>query len=65
MDKVEKKIRVHKDGKVVEATALFYTGSRRSYFSKDFAERIGFDKNAEKFKLKVAFKIEGEKWGEN
>jgi len=41
--KVEKRIRVHKDGKVVEAVALFDTGSRRSYFSKEFAEKIGYE----------------------
>jgi len=41
--KVEKKIKVHKDGKVVEALALFDTGSRRSYFSKNFAEKIGYE----------------------
>ncbi len=39
MVKVEKRIRVHKDGMVVEALALFNTGSRGSYFSKDFAEK--------------------------
>jgi predicted aspartyl protease len=43
MVKVEKRIRVHKDGKVVEAVALFDTGSRRSYFSKEFAEKIGYE----------------------
>jgi len=42
MVRVEKKIRVHKDEKVVEARALFDTSSRGSYFSKDFAEKIGY-----------------------
>lgn len=32
MVKVEKKIKIHKDGKVVEALALFDNGSRRRYF---------------------------------
>ena len=41
--KVEKQIKVHKDGRVFEALALFDTGSRRSYFSKDFAEKIGYE----------------------
>jgi predicted aspartyl protease len=41
--KVEKRVRVHKDGKVVEVIALFDTGSRRSYFSKEFAEKIGYE----------------------
>jgi hypothetical protein len=26
---------VHKDGRILEATALFDTGSRRSYFSRE------------------------------
>jgi SOS-response transcriptional repressor LexA len=43
MVEVEKKIRVHKNGRVVEAIALFDTGSRRSYFSKEFAEKIGYE----------------------
>lgn len=43
MVKVERKIRVHREGKVVEAMALFDTGSRRSYFSKGFAEKIGYE----------------------
>jgi hypothetical protein len=43
MVKVEKKVKVHKDGKVLEAQALFDTGSRRSYFSKEFAEKIGYE----------------------
>ena len=43
MVKVEKRVRVHKDGKVVEVVALFDTGSRRSYFSKEFAEKIGYE----------------------
>jgi len=43
MVEVEKRIRVHKDGRVFEALALFDTGSRRSYFSKEFAEKIGFE----------------------
>jgi predicted aspartyl protease len=43
MVKVEKNIRLHKDGKVFETRALFDTGSRRSYLSKEFAEKIGFE----------------------
>jgi hypothetical protein len=43
MVKVERRIRVHRDGRVLEALALFDTGSRRSYFSKDFAEKIGYE----------------------
>jgi hypothetical protein len=43
MVEVEKKIRVHKNGRVVEAIALFDTGSRRSYFSKEFAEKIEYE----------------------
>lgn len=43
MVEAEKKIKVHKEGKVVEGIALFDTESRRSYFSKDFAEKIGYE----------------------
>lgn len=43
MVKVEQRIKVHRGGKVVEAMALFDTGSRRSYFSKEFAEKIGYE----------------------
>ena len=43
MVEVRKKIKVHKGGKVVEANALFDTGSRGSYFSKSFAEKIGYE----------------------
>jgi len=56
MVKVEKKIRVHKDGKVVEALASFDTGSRRSYFSKDFAERIGYEPYEEPKEIPLAVK---------
>jgi hypothetical protein len=40
MVEVEKKIKVHKDAKVFEARSVFDTGSRRSYFSKKFAEKV-------------------------
>ena len=56
MVKVEKKIRVHKGEKVVEALALFDTGSRRSYFSKDFAERIGYEPYEKPKKAPLAVK---------
>jgi len=47
MVRVEKRIRVHKDGRVVEALALFDTGSRRSYFSRELAEKIGYEAYSE------------------
>jgi len=56
MVKVEKKIKVHKDSKVVEALALFDTGSRRSYFSKDFAEKIGYELYEKPKKIPLAVK---------
>ncbi|MEM2186331.1 MAG: recombinase zinc beta ribbon domain-containing protein [Thermofilaceae archaeon] len=63
MVKVEKKIRVHKDGKVVEAKALFDTGSRGSYFSKEFAERIEYEPYEEpKAILLAERKINQDKW---
>jgi hypothetical protein len=54
MVKVEKRIRVHKNGKVVEAVALFDTGSRRSYLSKEFAERVGYEPYKEPKKVPLA-----------
>lgn len=42
MLKVEKKTKVHRDGR-----ALFDTGSRGSYFSKEFAERMGYERHGE------------------
>jgi len=56
MVKVEKKIRVHKQGKVVECTALFDTGSRRSYFSKKFAEKIGYEPYVRSREIPLAVK---------
>jgi hypothetical protein len=56
MVKVEKKVKVHKDGKVLEALALFDTGSRRSYFSKGFAEKIGYEPYREPKEVPLAVK---------
>jgi hypothetical protein len=39
MVKVEKKIKMYKNNKVIEAIALFDTGSKGSYLSKKFAEK--------------------------
>jgi hypothetical protein len=54
MVKVEKRIKVHKDSKVLEALALFDTGSRRSYFSKEFAEKIGYESYRETKEVPLA-----------
>jgi hypothetical protein len=56
MVKAEKKIKVHKDGRVLEAHALFDTGSRRSYFSKEFAEKIGYEPYREPKEVPLAVK---------
>ena len=56
MAKVEKKIRVHKNGRVVEARALFDTGSRGSYFSRDFAVKIGYEPYEKPRKIPLAVK---------
>jgi hypothetical protein len=56
MVKVEKRVRVHKNGKVVEAVALFDTGSRRSYFNKEFAEKVGYEPYKEPKKVPLAVK---------
>lgn len=34
---------MHKGGRVLEALALFDAGWRSSYFSKDLAEKIGYE----------------------
>ena len=56
MVKVEKIIRVHKDGKVVEVKALFDTGSKGSYLSKNVAERIGYETFKESKRIPLAVK---------
>ena len=43
MAKVRKGIKVHRGGKTLEAEVLFDTGSRGSYFSRNFAEKIGYE----------------------
>jgi len=54
--KVGKRIKVYREGKVVEAEALFDTGSRRSYFSKKFAEKIGYEPYEEPKEIPLAVK---------
>jgi hypothetical protein len=44
MVKVEKMIRVFKEDKSLEVLALFDTGSRRSYLSRNLAEKIGYER---------------------
>ena len=56
MVRVEKRIKVHREGKVFEVTALFDTGSRRSYFSKEFAEKLGFEPYREPKEVPLAVK---------
>jgi hypothetical protein len=56
MVKVEKKIKVYKDGKVAEAKTLFDTGSRGSYISKIFAEKIGYEPLKEPKEIPLAVK---------
>jgi hypothetical protein len=43
MVKVEKIVRVIKEDKLLEVLALFDTGSRRSYLSRNLAEKIGYE----------------------
>jgi len=42
---------------VVEAKALFDTGSRRSYFSKEIAEKIGYEPYKEAKEMPLAVKV--------
>jgi len=58
MVKVERRIRVHRDGRVLEALALFDTGSRRSYLSKGFAEKIGYEPYGEPKEVPLAVRDE-------
>jgi predicted aspartyl protease len=54
MVKVEKKVKVHKDGRIFEARTLLDTGSRGSYFSKSFAEKLGYEPLKEPRKIPLA-----------
>ena len=54
--KIRKRIKVHREGKIVEAKALFDTGSRRSYFSKEFAEKIGYEPYEKEKRIPLAVK---------
>ena len=56
MVKVQEKINVHKDGKIIEGAALFDTGSGRSYFSQEFGEKIGYELYPEPKKVLLAIK---------
>jgi len=57
MVKVEKMIRVFKEDKSLEVLALFDTGSRRSYLSRNLAEKIGYERLRE-FK-RIPLDVEG------
>jgi hypothetical protein len=59
MVKVERRVRVHRDGRVLEALALFDTGSRRSHLSKEFAEKVGYEPYREPKKVPLAVKPAG------
>jgi hypothetical protein len=54
MVKVEKKVKVYRDTKVFEARTLFDTGSRGSYFSKSFAEKVGYEPLKEPRRIPLA-----------
>jgi hypothetical protein len=54
MVKVEKRVKVHRGGKVFEARTLFDTGSRGSYFSKSFAEKLGYEPLKEPRRIPLA-----------
>jgi hypothetical protein len=54
MVKVEKRVKVHKDGRVFEARTLFDTGSKGSYFSKLFAEKLGYEPLKEPRRIPLA-----------
>ena len=56
MVEVEKKIKMYKNNKVIEAIALFDTGSRGSYLSKEFAEEIGYELYDKPKKIPLAVK---------
>ena len=54
MVEVESRIKVHREGRTVEGVALFDTGSGRSYFSIEFAEKIGYVPYSEPKKIPLA-----------
>jgi hypothetical protein len=58
MVKVEKIVRVIKEDKLLEVLALFDTGSRRSYLSRNLAEKIGYEPLRESKMIPLA--VEGE-----
>ena len=54
--KVRETIRVCKEGKVIDVSALFDTGSGKSYLSESIAEKLGYEKYPEPIKIPLAFK---------
>lgn len=56
MVKVRDKVKFHKDGKFVEVTALFDTGSGKTYLSHYMAERIGYELYPKPVRIPLAVK---------
>lgn len=56
MVKVQDQIKLRKDGRTIDATALFDTGSGASYLSEEKAESIGYERYPEPRKVALAVK---------
>ena len=56
MVKVHDKIRIHKEDKVLDVSALFDTGSGKSHLSESVAEKVGYEKYPEPIRVPLAVK---------
>ena len=50
------RITVRRDGRTAEGSALFDTGATRSYLSKEFAEKVGYERYSEPRRVALAVK---------
>ena len=53
------RITVRRDGRTAEGSALFDTGATRSYLSKEFAEKVGYERYSEPRRVALVLSREG------